>query len=171
MLKGASGSRNPKTERRTAISLRASGGHAGPSTNNRSTATQSDPWKGVLRFVAHGRHVISIASSLGWRPGARYTNLRDIRTSAFAGRGFLDINWKAYDFDRHLDAAAQSRPLLTVARDVLQSRDLDKVLHEAEQLCRHSKWVVVVPKALNLAPVMEAEVPARYLFGYSVPTK
>lgn len=54
----------------------------------------------------------------GWRPGARYTNLRDVRHVQFEEYGFLDIDWKNYCFDSHLAAAAKVRPFVTVARDI-----------------------------------------------------
>lgn len=72
----------------------------------------------MLKFVAHGRRVISLAMAEGWRPGARYTNLRDVRHVQFEEYGFLDIDWKNYCFDSHLAAAAKVRPFVTVARDI-----------------------------------------------------
>jgi len=109
------------------------------------------PWQGVLKFVAHGRPTLKFVLQHGWRPAARYTNLRDIRGLPFEGNGFLDIYWKRYDFARHLEAAEQLRPLITVARDVEQIRYLDSVLKEAEHLGRYAKFVVVVPKDPKLA--------------------
>src|SRR6266571_3660079 len=92
------------------------------------------PWQGVLKFVAHGRPTLKLVLSLGWRPAARYTNLRDVRGLHFEDHGFLDIHWKRYDFSRHLEAAAQFRPLITVARDVERACHLESVLKEAESL-------------------------------------
>ncbi len=54
---------------------------------------------GLLKFVTHSKRVSSIAKRLGWLPGARYTNLRDVRK--FDQIGFLDIDWKNYNFRRH----------------------------------------------------------------------
>ena len=54
----------------------------------------------VLKFVAHSATVLEIAVQQGWLPGARYTNLRDVKR--FPRLGFLDIDWKNYDFSRHL---------------------------------------------------------------------
>lgn len=128
-------------------------------------------WQGVLKFVTHGRQTLEYVVSLGWRPGARYTNLRDIRDVTFANHGFLDIHWKEYDFHRHLDAAASSRPLITVARDVERHRDLDSVLIEAEKLSRHASLIVIVPKDPKLAGCLNTAIPGMYLLGYSVPTR
>src|SRR5215207_2292275 len=103
----------------------------------------------VLRFVSHSRRALSIANSHGWMPGARYTNLRDVRT--FDEIGFLDIDWRNYDFALHLEAAAQIQPIMTVARDVENARDLDEILGQARELARFCKCVVVVPKDPCLA--------------------
>ena len=70
----------------------------------------------VIKFVNHSATVLEIAVSHGWLPGARYTNLRDVRR--FRKLGFLDVDWKRYDFTRHLEVAAITRPLMTVARDI-----------------------------------------------------
>ena len=99
-----------------------------------------------IRFVAHSKKVIGIASRYGWRPGARYTNLRDIRTVEFEGVGFLDIHWKEYCFTKHLEAAKRMKPFITVARDVIRKEDLRKTLREAEKLAEHSTHVIIVPK-------------------------
>lgn len=61
------------------------------------------PWKGVLKFVAHGRRTLQLVQRYGWRPAARYTNMRDVRGLPFKNNGFLDIHWKRYDFGRHLE--------------------------------------------------------------------
>ena len=125
----------------------------------------------MLKFVAHGRRVVSIAHEHGWRPGARYTNLRDIRHVQFSGVGFLDIHWKSYCFETHLAAAAQVRPRLTVARDVEQVGDLGSILKEAAELSRHAEQVIVVPKDLALEDRLESAIPAEFMLGYSVPTR
>src|SRR5690349_10359125 len=83
------------------------------------------PWK----FVSHSYRVTSIAARFGWLPGARYTNLRDVRR--FARLGFLDIKWQSYSFASHLAAARVTRPLLTVARDIERVEDLDRILDQA----------------------------------------
>ncbi len=70
----------------------------------------------TYKFVAHNKRVISIAERHGWLPAAKYTNLRDVRE--FDSVGFIDIDWRNYDFSRHLDAVRALRPLMTVARDV-----------------------------------------------------
>jgi hypothetical protein len=128
-------------------------------------------WTSVLRFVAHGRSVQAIAKAFGWRPGARYTNLRDIRDQPFANYGFLDINWKRYNFSLHVRAAAKFRPLLTVARDVERLEDLHSILAEAEQLREHARHVIIVPKDVAFAGKIKHLIPKEYILGFSVPTK
>jgi hypothetical protein len=123
----------------------------------------------VLKFVSHSRRVQDIAARYGWLPGARYTNLRDVRHVTRIG--FLDINWRSYDFERHLTAVKATRPMLTVARDVVRRRDLARTLDEAHVLGRYCDFVVVVPKARSLAEELNEVIPAHMLLGFSVPTK
>lgn len=125
----------------------------------------------LLKFVAHGRRVISLALDSGWRPGARYTNLRDVRHVPFADVGFLDIDWKNYCFETHLAAAAKSRPYITVARDIECVSQIDTILAEASELQKHSARVIVVPKDPKLEGRMHRLIPNEYLLGYSVPTR
>ena len=123
-----------------------------------------------LKFVAHSSDVISIAQGHGWLPGARYTNLRDVRSTKFKGRGFLDVDWRSYDFERHLAAAAATRPLMTVARDVVDITDLEAILREADKLRAFAAIVLVVPKDERMAGKLDKLIPDEFLLAYSVPT-
>ncbi|MDL0433836.1 hypothetical protein QPM17_22095 [Marinobacter sp. TBZ242] len=125
----------------------------------------------VFKFIAHSRKAICIAAEHGWYPGARYTNLRDVKTFDFEGVGFLDIDWKNYDFSRHIDAAAQKKPKMTIARDVECIFKLDQILREAEQLALHSDYVAIVPKDPLLNGRISELIPSDYILGYSVPTR
>lgn len=125
----------------------------------------------MIKFVAHGRKVIELATERGWRPGARYTNLRDVKHAQFRNFGFLDIHWKKYSFERHLVAAKANRPFLTVARDIECITQLDLVLQEAETLQEYSTHVVIVPKDIALEGKLHALIPGHFVLGYSVPTR
>jgi|ERR1043166_607723 hypothetical protein len=123
----------------------------------------------VLKFVAHSYRVLKAAHRLGWLPAARYTNLRDVRR--FDRLGFLDIDWKDYRFGQHLCAAKQTKPLITVARDVEDERQLPSILDEAHELAVHANQVVIVPKDPRLEHELEDRIPKEFLLGYSVPTR
>jgi hypothetical protein len=125
--------------------------------------------RSVLKFANHSATVLGIAVSHGWLPGARYTNLRDVRR--FRKLGFPDIDWKRYDFARHLEVAAIARPLMTVARDVENKRDLKRILDEAYRLLEFSKYVVVVPKDRLLESKLCNSIPPEFVLGFSVPTR
>jgi len=125
----------------------------------------------VLKFVAHSKKAILIAIANGWFPAARYTNLRDINTVPFQNVGFLDIDWKHYDFNKHLETAAATKPKLTVARDVESISELDSILKEAEELKRYSHMVAIVPKDIKMADNLEELIPNDFILAYSVPTK
>jgi Family of unknown function (DUF6610) len=126
-------------------------------------------WRPILKFVSHSATVLEIAISHGWLPGARYTNLRDVRR--FRKLGFLDIDWKRYDFVRHLEATTIARPLMTVACDVEHRRDLKRVIDQAYRLSEFSKYVVVVPKDRLLETKLDDLIPPEFLLGFSVPTR
>src|SRR5271154_1096480 len=98
----------------------------------------------ILKFVAHSHRVLRIARRFGWLPGARYTNLRDLRR--FERVGFIDIEWANYSFPRHLEAVRATRPLLTVAMDVINPTRLPKILDQALELSLYCDCVIVVPK-------------------------
>lgn len=121
------------------------------------------------KYVCHSKRVLNIAKEFGWGTGARYTNLRDVRE--FDELGFLDINWKNYDFSRHLDAAKQTLPKVTVALDVERIIDFPKILDQAYELNEYSEKVVIVPKDLSLTDNLTTIVPDEFILGYSVPTK
>jgi hypothetical protein len=125
----------------------------------------------VLKFVAHSKKVISIAKEYGWHPGARYTNLRDVKTFSFNERGFLDINWKSYSYEKHVEAAAKTSPRLTIARDVECIFSLDKIIKEAETLLKYSEHVAIVPKDTLMNGRLKELIPEEFLLAYSVPTK
>jgi hypothetical protein len=122
----------------------------------------------VTKFVNHSKRVAAMARRFGWLPGARYTNLRDARS--FDRLGFLDIEWKSYNFRRHLQAAKSTRPVLTVAKDLESISELDQVLEQAETLAEYSDQVIIVPKDRELTTKMEEVIPAKFILGFSVRT-
>ena len=123
-----------------------------------------------LRFVTHSHRVQELAQRLGWFPAARYTNLRDVKR--FDGcLGFLDIDWRNYCFRRHLEAARLTRPLITVARDIVDRRRIYETLDEAEELSNFARFIVIVPKDKRLQHDLEHEIPSKFLLGFSVPTR
>lgn len=113
--------------------------------------------------------MLKIARRFGWLPGARYTNLRDVRN--FERLGFLDIDWKNYSFARHLAAAKATRPEITVALDVLNPKQLPRILDQAAELAEYADRVIVVPKHPSLAPSLDTQIPKRFMLGFSVPTR
>lgn len=128
-----------------------------------------DRIKQPVKFIAHSFQAANIAMSHGWLPGARYSNLRDVRK--FDRLGFLDIDWKNYSFRQHLAAAKMTRPTLTVACDIIDMRQLDQTLDQAHELARFCERVVIVPKAIELADYMDEVIPPCFTLGFSVPTR
>lgn len=121
------------------------------------------------KYVCHSAKVWKIAEKFGWLPGARYTNLRDVR---LADRlGFLDIDWKNYNFRKHIAAAKATNPKITVAQDVVDAKDLDLILDQAYSLLEFSDDVIIVPKDISMANMILYLIPDCFVLGYSVPTK
>lgn len=123
----------------------------------------------MLKLVNYNPHVMKIATAYGWLPGAKYTNLRDLKQ--FELVGFIDIDWKNYDFERHLKAVAATKPLLTVANDLTDIGNIDVLIEQADALMEHAGKVIIVPKDPRLSETMDYLIPNRFLLGYSVPTR
>jgi hypothetical protein len=123
----------------------------------------------VYKYVCHSKTVLKIALEHGWYAGAQYTNLRNIRTQEETG--FIDIDWKNYSFKKHIHAVKEVRPLFTVARDVVDITHLPSILDEAQELSLYAKNIIIVPKDIRLASMMEEVIPSSYILGYSVPSK
>jgi hypothetical protein len=123
----------------------------------------------VLKFLSHGGLSLQLATRAGWLPAARYTDLRKVRR--YPRLGLLDICWRRYSFDRHFAAVKQTRPLMTVARDIQSADEVELTLREAEFLARYAAFIIIVPKDPHLAERLENIIPAHYILGYSVPTR
>jgi len=126
-------------------------------------------WIVVTSYVCHSKRVWKLAEKFGWLPGARYTNLRDVRDADRLG--FLDINWKDYNYEKHLEAAKATCPRLTVAQDVVDIDNLRVIIQQAWELLEYSDNVIVVPKDPKLTESFDRYIPADFVIGYSVPTK
>jgi hypothetical protein len=122
-----------------------------------------------IKFIAHSFRAANIALRHGWLPGARYTNLRDVKR--FDRLGFLDIDWKRYDFRRHVAAAKSTRPMITVAQDILDVQDIAQIVDQASELALYCDQVIVVPKDLRLAGKVDELIPSTFVLGFSVPTR
>lgn len=123
-----------------------------------------------LRFLCHGKHTLRLASRYGWLPGARYTNLRDVR--GFDRVGMIDVQWgPEYSFRKHLEAVRSVRPIVTIAQDLENRGNLRRILDQAQQLSLWASKVVIVPKDPRIAADLVDVVPEQFLLGYSVPTR
>lgn len=122
-----------------------------------------------MKIVCHSRTVLKLARRVGWYAGASYVRLRDIR--GIEPVGFIDIDWKNYDFKKHLRAVKDHRPLVTVANDLTCLSHFDKTLEQAYELLEWAKSVVLVPKDVRLGPDLAHLIPNDFILGYSVPTR
>lgn len=122
----------------------------------------------MIKIVNHSKKTLDIALKHGWHVGVKYTNLRDVKH--FDTVTFIDIDWKNYNFKKHLEAVIKYRPKLTVARDIVNINDLYDILNEAETLQKYCEQVIIVPKAIELIDKLYL-IPEKFILGYSVPTK
>lgn len=122
----------------------------------------------LVKVICHGRPTLRRAVRLGWLPGARYTNMRDIR--GFDSIGFIDIDWEDYSFERHLQAVKATSPMITVARDLTHLRQLPRLLEQVATLRQYVESVVIVPKVRRFSGVRLALSGTTFTLGYSVPT-
>jgi hypothetical protein len=122
----------------------------------------------IIPIVTHGRPVLRLARKYGWLPGARYTNLRDLR--GFDTVGLIDIEWRRYSFKRHLDAVRATRPWLTICQDLTHPRQLVRVLDQAAELRQYAEHVAVVPKHRSFGSQI-ASISSTVMLGFSVPSK
>jgi hypothetical protein len=122
-----------------------------------------------IKIISHSRRTTNIAIRYGWLPGARYTNLRDIRN--YPKIGLIDIDWKLYDFDRHLSIVKQIKPFFTVAKDIEDINQIEKIIEQSIEFLDYCEFVVIVPKINGVIKILEEELDHRFILGYSVPTK
>ena len=123
----------------------------------------------IAKFITAGERILKTVARAGWYPGARYTNLRTVK--AFNQIGFLDIEWRRYDFARHLAAVQKAKPILTVARDILDLRSLDSIIDEVKQLQNYAEFIIMVPKDRKFCRRAARYLPDGVILGYSVPTR
>jgi hypothetical protein len=125
--------------------------------------------KNPIKIVCYSRTVSELAKKTGWFVGASYLRLRDIR--GIEPIGLIDIDWKNYDFKKHLEAVRTYRPMITVANDLVQATDLNRTIEQAYELLQWSNSVVIVPKDLRLGPELSYLIPKDFVLGYSIPTR
>jgi hypothetical protein len=123
----------------------------------------------IAKFITAGERILKTVTRTGWYPGARYTNLRTVKT--FNRIGFLDIELRRYDFRRHIAAAEKAKPILTVARDILDLRALDSIINEVKQLQNYAEYIIMVPKGPKFCRRVARYLPEGVILGYSVPTR
>ncbi len=122
-----------------------------------------------VRILCFDHKSTSIAARFGWLPGARYQEFRHVRHNRAVG--LIDVNWRKYDFARHLTAVRHKRPLLTVVRDIERRSQVGAVLDQAQILAKYVPFIVVVPKVGGVVEPFADKLGSALVLGYSVPTK
>lgn len=79
---------------------------------------------------------------------------------------FVDLDWKNYNHNFHLEMCRKLRPHLASARDIESLDDLPEILKEAEEISRFAEKVVLIPKIPVHLPPLNFD----WIWGYSIPT-
>jgi hypothetical protein len=124
---------------------------------------------GVMKIICASEKITKIALKYGWLPGANYNNLRNIKNYEIVG--MIDIEWSNYNFKKHLEVVRKIKPIFTVAKDIMNINELDKIIDQAYELNDWCENVIIVPKDLALKDNLEKLIPKDFIFGYSIPTK
>ncbi|SRR5258708_3716139 len=121
----------------------------------------------ILVYCAGGNPLlVDIAYEEGWLPGVR----SDASLTKYDPI-FVDVDYKHPDFEKHLGVVARYRPKYATVPDLSEQEvsqaDVNRALHQAEQLQPHCETVFIVPKLSGQIALL----PPSIAIGYSVPSK
>lgn len=119
-----------------------------------------------LIYSGSGNQVLlSLAHEAGWLLGARSD-----RASYGLPLAFVDIDYKAPDFRRHLHRVSRERPRYAIVPDLSETAvdlaDIRRALAQADELAAHCEVPLIVPKLAGQL----AHIPAQYAIAYSIPS-
>jgi hypothetical protein len=110
------------------------------------------------------RRLAGITLDAGWLVGMRSDK------TATCPISFLDIDYKAPNFDHHLVMCKEHLPKIAIVPDLsdtyVDTKDIARALHQAERLAAYCEHVMLVPKLSKQI----AHIPHDFLIGYSLPT-
>jgi hypothetical protein len=146
-----------------------------------TAARRKLPLDAILCMNELGDITIPLAVSCGFKIGAPSTSRSLVEKNRIRWEWraqklvFIDNEFALYDHALHLDAVQRFEPKYATVRDVMSRAqcdaagiayyDLDQILRWAEELEKHCENVIIIPKVDCIA-----DVPERYMLGYSVPT-
>jgi hypothetical protein len=116
----------------------------------------------IIYCAGGNTRLARIAMEEGFLYGARSDDIRDIRCD-----GLIDVNWKRYNWELHLETVAEHRPKYAVVPDVMDPEEVQLALRRADELAKYCRRPILVPKSLGVV----ARIPVEYVIGVSVPTK
>jgi hypothetical protein len=114
----------------------------------------------IIYCAGGNSRLAAIAIEEGFLYGARSDDIRSLRCD-----GIIDINWKDYDWKKHLAIVADHKPKYAVVPDIVDSREVPRTLRLAEQLALYTRSIIV-PKVPNIVQF----IPRIHIIGVSVPT-
>lgn len=115
----------------------------------------------IIYCAGGNKKLASIAIEEGFLYGSRSDDIRTIRCN-----GLIDINWKRYDWEKHLEQVAKHKPKYAVFPDITEYEDFETKLFLAEELMKYCTRVIIVPKIDGIIRL----IPLQFLIGISIPT-
>ena len=115
----------------------------------------------IIYCAGGNKRLANIAIDEGFLYGARSDDIRDIRCN-----GLIDINWKIYNWQAHVNLVAKHKPKYAVVPDIVNKRQLNKTLIYAKELTSYCEKVIVVPKVHDIIKF----IPDNIIIGISIPT-
>lgn len=115
----------------------------------------------IIYCAGGNKRLASIAIKEGFLYGSRSDDIRNVRCD-----GLIDINWKKYDWEKHVFQVSTNKPKYAVVPDILKQEDLYKSIDYGYELQQYCTRVIIVPK---IGGVIKT-IPSSMVIGISVPT-
>lgn len=119
----------------------------------------------LIYCAGNNERLSRIAHDNGWLLGMRSNS-----SATDLPQTFIDINYKKFDFEKHVDVVAKYHPKYASVPDLSEKEtsinDIERAVKQAERLQEYCDIVLIVPKLSDQLPL----IPSQYALGYSIPT-
>jgi len=115
----------------------------------------------IIYCAGGNQKLANIAIEEGFLYGSRSDDIRDIHCN-----GLIDINWKKYNWQKHLDRVKNHHPKYAVVPDIMNLEMLESTLNKADEIQSFCSKVIIVPKIDGIIMT----IPSKIVIGISIPT-
>lgn len=116
----------------------------------------------IIYCAGGNRKLAQIAKDEGFLYGARSDDIRDVHCD-----GLIDVNWKSYDWKKHLSAIEIHRPKFAVVPDVQRTDCIEMAISQGWEIFEMGTIPIIVPKLFGVTKY----IPAEFVIGVSVPSR